>query len=202
MLTLYGDAGSRAARCLWALEELDLAYDRKDTDLPSGGRSPDYLAISPSGKVPLLIDNDLTITESYAINLYLAQKYGSGSLWPTDLAGQAAGLQWSFWVATETEPFIAALYAERFLKSDDERSEQELDRLNDGLANRLGFLDQALSAKTSLFGGTFSIADLNVAAGLRNAAKLQVDLSQHPNVGRWLNASLNRPAHRKVLEIA
>ncbi|MEO7786695.1 MAG: glutathione S-transferase family protein [Sphingomicrobium sp.] len=202
MITIYGDPGSRAARCLWALEELGVDYVRQSTDLPDGGgRSPAYLAINPSGKVPLVVDDDVTISESYAINLYLATRYGRGSLWPDDVAGQAAGLQWSFWVATETEPFIAALYAERFLKSNDDRSEQELDRLEAGLANRLAFLDQALGGRSNLYGGIFTIADLNVAAGLRNATKLQVSLDAHPQVERWLSACLARPAHLHVLEM-
>lgn len=203
MLTIYGDPGSRAARCLWALEELGLAYDRKDADLPnSGGRSPEYLSINPSGKVPFLIDNGLSVSESYAINLYLAQKYGSGSLWPDDIAAQVTSLQWSFWVATETEPFIAALYAERFQKSEVGQSATELDRLNAGMATRLAFLDAALRDRRFLAGDRFTIGDLNVAAGLRNAERLQVALSPHPHLHRWLTTCLTRPAHAHVLSLA
>lgn len=199
MITIYGGAASRAARCLWALEELGLEYEQKAVDNPDGsGRSPAYLALSPAGKVPLLVDDGLMVSESYAINLYLVRRYGEGGMWPEDWAGQAAGLQWSFWVATETEPFIAGLYAEHFLKSDAERSQAELDRLNQGMAQKLEVLDRALEGRAYLTGDSFTVADLNVGCGLRNAAKLKVDLAPFPQASRWLGACLGRPAQQKV----
>ncbi len=199
MITIYGGVGSRAARCLWALEELALPYIREDVDNADGsGRSPAYLAISPSGKVPLLVDDGLHVSESYAINLYLARQYGSGGLWPDDRAGQAAGLQWSFWVATETEPFITALFIEHFQKSDEERSAEVIAKANANMAARMSFLDAALEGRANLGGDRFTVADLNVACGLRNATKLKVDLSPFANVSRWLGACLGREAQLKV----
>jgi glutathione S-transferase len=199
MIKIYGGSGSRAARCMWALEELALPYEQYGVDnADNSGRTAEYLAIHPSGKVPLLIDDDVSVTESYAINLYLARQYGVGSLWPEDTAGQAAGLQWSFWVATETEPFIAALYAEHFQKPEADRSAIVVDRLNRDMATRLAFLDAALADRANLGGDRFTIADLNVACGLRNAAKLKVDLAPFANVSRWLGACLGRAAQLKV----
>jgi glutathione S-transferase len=199
MITIYGGVGSRAARCLWALEELDLPYERKDVDnADNSGRSAEYLAINPSGKVPLLIDDGLQVTESYAINLYLARRYGKGGLWPEDRAGQAAGLQWSFWVATETEPNIAALYVEHFQKSEDEKNLETIAKANANMATSLGFLNGVLAERPHLGGDRFTIADLNVACGLRNAAKLKVNLTPFTHASRWLNASLGREAQLKV----
>jgi glutathione S-transferase len=199
MITIYGGPGSRAARCLWALEELSLPYQHKGVDKPDGsGRSPAYLAINPSGKVPLLVDEGVSISESYAINLYLARQYGRGSLWPEDRAGQAAGLQWSFWVATETEPFIAALYVEHFVRPESEKNPGAIASANEGMAVRMKFLDVALAQNPYLGGKHFTIADLNVACGLRNTAKLKVDLEPFPNVYTWLGTCLGRDAQLKV----
>jgi glutathione S-transferase len=199
MITIYGGAGSRAARCLWALEELGLPYERKDVDNDdNSGRSAQYLALNPSGKVPLLIDDGLNVTESYAINLYLARRYGQGRLWPEDRAGQAAGLQWSFWVATETEPKIAALYVEHFQKAEGEKNDEVIAQATAGMAASFGFLDTVLVDRRYLGGDRFTIADLNVACGLRNAAKLKVDLAPFVHASRWLSACLGRDAHVKV----
>jgi glutathione S-transferase len=203
MIAIYGGPGSRAARCLWALEELALPYEMRSVDnADSSGRSAAYLAINPTGKVPYLVDGDVAISESYAINLHLARSYGDGTLWPAGRAGQAAALQWSFWVATETEPHIATLFAEHFQKSDAERSQATIDRSNAAMAARMGFLDDTLADRAYLTGETFTIADLNVAAGLRNAAKLKVDLTPFANVSRWLGVCLGRDAHLKVLALA
>jgi glutathione S-transferase len=68
---------------MWVLEELGLAYEQHGVDKADGtGRSPEYLAINPSGKVPMLVDDDVSVTESYAINLYLARQYGAGGFGP------------------------------------------------------------------------------------------------------------------------
>jgi glutathione S-transferase len=199
MIKIYGGSGSRAARSMWALEELALPYEQHGVDNADGtGRSEEYLAIRPSGKVPLLIDGDVSVSESYAINLYLSQQYGLGGLWPDDKVGQAAGLQWSFWVATETEPHIATLYVEHFQKAEHEKSPEALARANENMATRLGLLDSALAGRPNLGGEHFTIADLNVACGLRNAEKLKVDLAAFPNVSTWLNACLGRDAQLKV----
>jgi glutathione S-transferase len=199
MIMIYGSAGSRAARCLWALEELSLPYEQKGVDKPDkSGRSAEYLAINPSGKVPLLVDGDLIISQSYAINLYLARQYGRGSLWPADRVGQAAGLQWSFWVATETEPHIATLYVEQFAKPPGQQNTDAIGGANASMAGHMKFLDAALAHSPYLGGRQFTIADLNVACGLRNAAKLKVDLTPFPKVSHWLGACLGRDAQMKV----
>ena len=145
-----------------------------------------------------MIDDDVSVTESYAINLYLARQYGAGSLWPDDRAGQAAGLQWSFWVATETEPHIAALFVEHFQKAEHEKSATVLAKANENMALRLALLDGVLADRPHLGGERFTIADLNVACGLRNAGKLKVDLPPFPNVAAWLSACLGRAAQLKV----
>ncbi len=184
---------------MWALEELGLSYERRDVhNADNSGRSPEYLAINPSGKVPLLIDGSVKVSESYAINLYLARQYGDGGLWPADSAGQAAGLQWSFWVATETEPFITALFVEHFQTAEADKDAARIARANENMATRLGFLDAALAGRAHLGSERFTIADLNVACGLRNAAKLKVDLAPFANVSRWLAACLGREAQLRV----
>ncbi len=78
MIRLYGSAKSRAIYCLWLLEELNVTYEH----LPIGFgkddlKAPDFLAVNPNGKIPALQDGDVTLFESMAINLYLAQKYES-----------------------------------------------------------------------------------------------------------------------------
>ena len=65
------------------IEELGVPYELVKTDFANGDtRSPDFLRINPNGHVPALVDGELALFESLAINLYLAEKYGRGNLWP------------------------------------------------------------------------------------------------------------------------
>src|ERR1700741_2124241 len=103
MLQLYGNPRSRAIRCLWMLEEVGQPS-------PAGGNSPPaddlqtrgYSRLNPNARIPTLVDGDLVLWESMAINLYLAQKYqGPMHCAEPELLGLAA--QWSFWAMLETE---------------------------------------------------------------------------------------------------
>ena len=81
MLTLYGVPASQASRCMWALEELGVNYQLELVRPYEETNTPELKTLNPNGKIPVLVDGDLTLWESLAINLYLAQRYGS-PLWP------------------------------------------------------------------------------------------------------------------------
>src|SRR3546814_11030948 len=80
MITLYHCQDARSFRCLWALEEMQLAYQLKPLAFPPRLHAPDFLQINPTGTVPLLIDGDQVLFESAAILEYLACRPGRGSL--------------------------------------------------------------------------------------------------------------------------
>ena len=82
---LYGTSKSRALRSIWAIEETGIEYEHIPTSFAGDSKKPEYLAINPNGRVPSLVDGDLVLFESMAINLYLAKKYG-GALYPTNPA--------------------------------------------------------------------------------------------------------------------
>ena len=89
MIKLYGKPRTRAMRSLWVLEELGIPYENDTLEgQPEGSKSPEYLKINPSGKVPTLDDDGFILSESFAINLYLAQKH-DGGLWPKSDADRA-----------------------------------------------------------------------------------------------------------------
>ena len=97
MLRLYGSARSRGLRVLWMLGELGLTYDHKDW-LPRSPetRTPEYLALNGNGRVPTIDDDGFILSESMAINLYLAKKHKS-ALYPSDPKHEALAIQWSLW---------------------------------------------------------------------------------------------------------
>src|SRR6187200_633105 len=97
MLKIYGSVNSRAMRVLWMASELGLAYEHKDW-LPRAPetKTPDYRALNANGRVPTIDDDGFILSESMAINLYLAKKHKS-PLYPSDLKKEALALQWSLW---------------------------------------------------------------------------------------------------------
>ena len=70
---VIGSVGTRAARVVWMLEELGLPYDH----VPAGPRSAQATAVNPSGKVPVLLVDGVTVTDSTAILTFLADRHGA-----------------------------------------------------------------------------------------------------------------------------
>ena len=120
-ITLYGTSGSRALRSLYCIEEVGIEYEHVPTSFRGDSKTPEYLAINPNGRVPALVDDDLTLFESMAINLYLARTYG-GKLFPADAADQARAIQWSVWGISEIEPLQMQLVIQKIFTPEDRRN--------------------------------------------------------------------------------
>ena len=91
MLRIYGSARSRGVRTLWMAGELGLQYEHLDYAPRSPAtRTPEYLALNPNGRVPTIDDDGFVLSESMAINLYLAKKHGK--LYPDRCEERGAGL--------------------------------------------------------------------------------------------------------------
>ena len=199
-ITLYGTAMSRAARCLWALEETGLPYEHVKTVMGRDTGKPEFLKINPNGRVPALVDGDVTLFESLAINTYLAKKAG-GPLAPKDLAEDAAVQQWSLWAMTETEkPLLRALFHSLGIMGCPKDPAVVAECMAE-LERPFKVLDAHLAGRDWLLGDRFTIADLNVAAVLSWAKTGRLDLSRYPNLKRWLDACLDRSAYGRVREM-
>jgi glutathione S-transferase len=200
MMQLYGNVRSRATRCLWMLEEIGAPYQLiEKTTRVEDLQSSDYLRLNPNARIPTLVDGDTTLWESMAINLYLAQKY-PGPL-PADAATLGTAAQWSFWAMLETETLLLDLLMHRAMLPEYGRDPSHVERNTLLLQKPLGILDAALRGRDHLAGNTFNVADLNVASILAWGRIAKLDMSAQPNVARWLDACLARPAYARVREI-
>ena len=202
MITLYGKVMSRAARCVWVLEELGVDYEHVPTDSRTGkDKTAEFLAINPSGKIPALKDGDVSLFESLGINLYLAQKYGVGTLWPEDAYGQARAVQWTLFAATEIEPPGAARLVEFIFKSEDERNQDILDAAAERAGPVIDVIEASLQKSRYLAGDTFTIADLNASATLEYLDRTGVDLRPWSKAYAWFSTCISRPANQRVTEM-
>lgn len=203
MLTLYGNRQSRAARCLWALEELALRYRHVPLN-PNAGetRNADYLALNPAGKVPTLVDDDFVLSESVAITYYLASKRQT-SLWPSDPRAVARIYQWSSWASTELEFPLTMIVREmrRAAAANDEPNKDLIANCLKATETTLSTLETHLAAgRQYVAHSAFSIGDLNTAISVSFVAP-RVDMSRFLATKAWLERCLARPAWQRVQAI-
>jgi len=196
-MKFYGSSRSRAARSLWALEEVGAKYEH-DPMPNTQAKTPEHLKRNPNGHIPVLEDDGHYIWESMAINLYLAEKYGKNGLWPSDVFGHAAAYQWSLWGMTECEPHLLTMLMHRVLLPADQRDEKAAQKAADAIKAPLKVLDDSLKGREYLLGNTFTIADLNPASVLSWAAMMRLDMSATPTAQAWLQKCLGREANVKV----
>ncbi|MDX2171437.1 MAG: glutathione S-transferase family protein [Deltaproteobacteria bacterium] len=194
MIKLYGVPRSRAFRPLWMLRELGLEFDNVPTSFTGETRSAEFLKLNPNGHIPVLVDGEVVLWESLAINLYLARKYGADSLWPSTVADEGRTYQWSLWAMTELEPQALPVLMHRRALPKDQRKPDVADAAEAKLAAPLGVLEGALRTRPYLLGDRFGAADLNVASVAVWVAMSGVDLGKTPNVAAWLARCTERPA--------
>jgi glutathione S-transferase len=198
MLQLYGNPASRASRCLWMLEEIGEPYQLVEKSTRADDlQTADYLRLNPNARIPTLVDGDVVIWESMAINLYLAQKY-EGPMHSSAPEALGIAAQWSFWAMLELEDLLLDLLSHRALLPEFSRDPSHAERDELLLQKPLGVLNAALAGREFLSGRSFSVADLNVASILVWGKMARLALSAHSEVKRWLDGCLARPAYSRV----
>jgi glutathione S-transferase len=178
-IKLYAGVRSRASIVRWYLEELQVPYEIVQVDLAAGEHlQPPYLAINPFGKVPAIQDGDVTLYESGAILLYLADKYGQLGTTP-----QHRALIYQ-WVLFGNATLGQGIFSEA-------TREKELVRM-------LTPLNQLFSQQPFLLGDSFTVADVAVGSVLAYIPMmLPVDLSPYPEVLNYIQRLTDRPACQK-----
>ena len=201
MVTLYGQFMSRAMRCLWTLEELGIDYEHVKTNQQAGeSHTDEYKSINPNGRVPAMTDGDLVMCESMAINMYLAKKYGTGSLWPTQVEHEGSVMQWAIWASLEVEWFVVDYLRHAVIYPEDKRKPELAERALEILPQPLAILNDHLKDRDYMVGGGFTVADINVSSVLLLAdIYKQLGVAQYPHILEWLEqCCASRPAFQKL----
>jgi glutathione S-transferase len=187
---IYGPSMSRIPRITWCAKELGIPFETVDVPWEKL-KEPAFLAINPNGKSPALVDGNLKLFESLAINLYLAKKYGTGELYPTNIDDEARVLQWTLWAASELEHLVLPLALVKLGISKDVAGAQAgAERAKPALK----VLDGHLKGRQWIVGDRFSVADLNVANVIGTGRFGGLDVSLYPSLMAWHDRCLARPA--------
>ena len=191
-LVIYGSPRSRTLRVLWMAAELGLEYEHVPLAFDDPAlKQPAFLRINPAGAVPAIVDDGFALSESLAINLYLAKRsgaHGPEPLYPSTPEGEADAWRWTLWAQGQLEPWVqrAALLAPVRAAVGELASA--------AIAAALATLESALATRAWLLGVHFTVADLNVAAVLSPSRSVQLDLAPFARVSDWLRRSDGRPA--------
>src|SRR3954469_9030399 len=158
MIRLYGSARSRALRTIWMLGELGLPYDHEDLAPRSPPtRSAAFLALNPNGQVPVIDDDGFVLSESMAINLYLAKKHKS-PLYPADPRHEALAWQWSLWETDKLDRQIVNYVNHSTALPEEQRDKAIADATWAAIQPALDVLNSALDRGPWLAGPVFSVA--------------------------------------------
>jgi glutathione S-transferase len=176
--------------------ELGLEYGHLDYAPRSPAtRTPEYLALNPNARVPTIDDDGFVLSESMAINLYLAKKHGK--LYPADAKNEALAWQWCFWETDRLDRQQTTYANNTSALPEAQRNPAVAKAAWDEIAPALDVLEIALGKTRWLAGPEFSVADLNVASAM--VRSLSFDLGKWPHVREWLHRCWDRPAGKRVL---
>ena len=187
-----------------ALEEMGLAYNVHPVNISKGEQfQPDFLKISPNNRIPAIVDPDgpggkaVSVFESGAILLYLGEK--TGKFYPKDLAGRIAVWEWLMWQMGGFGPMPGQVH--HFLQVENETDRRYgLERYSKETHRLYGVADKRL-ASVEFFAGALSIADFAILGWAWRHERHQVNLAQYPNVKRWYETMMARPATKKGFEV-
>ena len=191
-LVLYRAPATRSLSALWMLEELGVPYRMETVGMPSAELS----AVNPRGWVPMIIDGETKVTETSAICLYLADRYGYGTLAPK-LEDPARGpyMSWTVWATSVLEP------ASSLDGHDIPPKRRGAWHFGFGKLDReLQVLEAALAASDYLAGDRFTAADVMVGTvvGMR---LFTGELPRHPWLVAYSDRLAARPAYKRAADI-
>lgn len=198
MIDLYFWATPNGKKVSVMLEELALPYQVFPVNIGRGDQfKPEFLAISPNNRIPAIVDHEpadggapISVFESGAILLYLADK--TGKLIPRDVRGRTQVLEWLMWQMGGIGPMFGQ--ANHFVAYAPEKIPYAIDRYVNEVKRLLRVLDTRLAGR-AFVAGDYSIADIASMPWVVSARdRLIKDQFAYPNVVRWLETILARPA--------
>jgi len=203
-IRLYGWPRSTASRVHWALEELGVGYEYVTLDQKRGENlAPAFMAISPGGKVPGLVDDGHAYFESAAIIIHLGETYGrERAIWPASGAARADALSWTVWGTVELNVYMMQwLYhgvdtPVSYAPAD--RSKATADYNRGQYLRLLDALEARLAGRAFVLGDAFSLADIPAASALLVGIDLGGSVERRENVAAWLERCRARPAFARI----
>jgi len=199
-MLLYTDSSPNGFKITIALEELGLPYVLRHVRIEQGEhRRPDFLKLNPHGRIPVLVDEDtgVTLFESAAILLYLAEK--TGRLLPSDLTMRWSAIKWLMFHTSSTGPILGQrVHYELFENPPNHAVIERYRRLTE---DAFATLDNQLKDNDWLAGSQYSIADIATFGWMHIARIIDFDFSRFTRLSAWHDRVSQRPAVQRGISL-
>jgi glutathione S-transferase len=204
MLKVWGRRSSfNVQKVMWLVGELGLAHEH----IPAGGSfggldAPEFRAMNPHGRVPVVQDGPVTVWESHAVLRYLAARYAPGSFWPEAPADRALIDGWMDWSQTALQPdFLNGVFWGYYRTPEAERDLPAIEKSLARCAEHFRLLDAMLRTQPFLTGDSLSLADIPAGTSLYRFYELDIERPELPHVEAWYRRLQMRPAYREHVMI-
>jgi glutathione S-transferase len=164
LMKLYEFAPTRSIRVRWTLQELGVDFEAINVNLLAGDHHrPEFLKMNPAGKIPVLVDGDLVLTESVAIVMYLAEKYRDRGLLPSNLQDRAELDRWLLFTATELEQPLWRIARHTSLYPEKERLPEDVPLASREFKAMAQIVEHHMQHRQFVVGDHVSVADFVLA---------------------------------------
>src|SRR5262249_4444565 len=192
-MKLYEFAPTRSIRVRWTLQELGVDFEAITVNLLAGEhRSPAFLKINPAGKLPVLIDGDVVLTESIGIVFYLSESFRGRGLFPLALRQGAQMSRWFLFTRPELALPLWRFARHTSLYPENKRLPGELALARDDFAAMANVLEAHMSGRKFVVGNTATVGDFVLAYTL-DWAKLANVLDGLPRLEAYMEAMYAGP---------
>jgi GST-like protein len=199
MIDLYTWTTPNGRKVSIALEEFGLPYKAHPIDISKDEQfAPAFLKISPNNRIPAIVDNDngMSLFESGAILIYLADK--TGKLMPKEGEGRYRVMEWLMWQMGGIGPMLGQVH--HFVKYNKGKAPYAEERYSKEAQRLYGVLDRRLEGREFLV-GDYSIADISTWPWISRFEWQEIDLAKFPNVKRWYTTIASRPAVQRGYKV-
>lgn len=200
-MKLYEFGPTRSIRARWILQELAIDFEAISVDLPAGRhRSPEFLELNPAGKIPVLVDGDLVLSESVAIVLYLAEKYRDRGFIPIDPQLRADLYRWILFAVTELEQPLWRIAKHTSIFPEKDRIPADVALARREFLPMAAVLENHMKGRDYVIGDRLTAADFIIAYTVDWADVVEL-LGECPTLRSYLERMYARPrAPQRIAE--
>lgn len=202
MLEIWGRANSvNVQKVLWLCDELGLPFQRVEAGGVHGVvDTPEFRAMNPNGRVPLLIDGNLLLWESNSIIRYLALAHGGDGFYPANPADRARMERWLDWSLSTLQPAERTMFWGLIRTPPDKRDAAAIEASRAATESCWRIVDSHLAGRDYLEAGNFTLADIVLGAyAHRWFAMPEIVRPDFANLRAWYGRLLDRPAYHQVV---
>ena len=204
MMTIWGRRSSfNLQKVMWLIGELAIEYQHIEAGGQFGGLdTPEFRAMNPHGRIPVIKDNGTIVWESHTILRYLAARYGRDSYWSDDDAMRSLSDRWMDWAQTSLQPdFQVGVFWGFYRTPDSQRNWLAINERIDRCTQHFQLLDRLLADRAFMLGDRLSLADIPIGTHLYRYFNLEIDRPSVPNVEAWYRRLQDRSAYGKYVMV-